>query len=71
MGSVLERAASGALAFHDAVNTGEMNDDKSGLGQFADSAGDLRTPASMAVGFSAVRRSSETAQLVTPYVVVN
>ena len=45
--------------------------EKNGVGQVRDGAVDLRTLASMAIGFFAVHCSSGIAQLVTPDVEVN
>ena len=63
--SALEAAVRRASALCGAVNRGELNDAKNGLGQFLWSAVALRTAVAMAIGLSAAQRTSEIEQLVT------
>ena len=65
MRSTLERAATGESIIREAVYSGELDDEKNGLGRFLDSAVDPRAVATTAMGFIAVRPSSEAAELVT------
>ena len=56
---------SGRVDLREAVESGDFDDEKDGLGRFLSIAADLRAVASMAVGFFAVHRSSEIDQLAT------
>ena len=71
MKSFLRRAALGDVAPRGAVDAGEFYDEKNGSGIFPNSAVDLCTAASMAIGFFAARWPSENARLVTSDVEAN
>ena len=64
MRSVLGCAVSGESVLRCAVGTSELGDNRNGLDRFLNFAVDLRAAASMRVGFFALRRPSEIAQLV-------
>ena len=71
MKSLPRRAALGEEALREAVEPKEWGGENTVSGQFADRAVDLRAMASMVIGFFAVRRSLEIAQLVTSDVEVD